>query len=271
MVGNKIPILMIKNIKKLLDKSIPAISTITEKTGIQNIGQPNMQMPGSCLPKEEIKKLSDLRNNIINQLNSTARTLQVLKRPINTLSRILNVTKTGLNTAKTARLAANAVLLALNPPLVVPGSVPAGINALKDLDDLLRPIVTKTSNSIDYILIALDYAESTIFNLLKILNTIDQYLIGCGTSPSELTPTSDYVNQINQQYSEAENRNEIYKGFILEIVEEPYTSTVSKRKAVAKNKSDIILLSTPSSFTTENQILIEQLKLLIDSNDLKAD
>lgn len=270
MAGNKIPILMIKNIKKLLDKSIPAISTITEKTGIRNIGQPNMQMPGSCLPQEEVKKLSDLRNNIVNQLNSTARTIQTLKRPINTLSRILNVTKTGLKVAKTSRLAANAILLALNPPIVIPGAIPAGINTLKDLDDLLRPIITKTSNSIDYILIALDYAESTIFNLLKILEPIDQYLTGCGITSSELTSTSDFINQINQQYSEL-NANEIYKEFTLEIVEEPYTPTVNRRKAVAKNKNNIILLSTPLSFTTEDQILIEQLKLLIDSNDLKAD
>ena len=46
---------------------------------------------------------------------------------------------------------------------------------------------------------------------------------------------------------------------------------MTRRKAVAKNNNGIILLSTPLSFTTDNQTLLNQIKLLIDSNDLKAD
>jgi hypothetical protein len=40
---------------------------------------------------------------------------------------------------------------------------------------------------------------------------------------------------------------------------------------VARNTQGIILLSTPLTFSTENQTLIDEIKLLIDSNNLKAD
>jgi hypothetical protein len=39
---------------------------------------------------------------------------------------------------------------------------------------------------------------------------------------------------------------------------------------VARNKDGIILLQTPPSFTTKPQILIAELKLIIDNSDLKA-
>jgi hypothetical protein len=53
-------------------------------------------------------------------------------------------------------------------------------------------------------------------------------------------------------------------------MEEPFSPTVNRRKAVAKNSNGIILLSTPSSFTTDTQVLFAELKLIIDKNNLKA-
>jgi hypothetical protein len=90
-----------------------------------------------------------------------------------------------------------------------------------------------------------------------------------------LIPLDDKLQQLQRALDQANinlnNTNQVYKGFILEIVEEPYSPTVNRRKAVAINTQGIILLSTPLTFSTEDQVLIEEIKLLIDSNDLKAD
>ena len=66
------------------------------------------------------------------------------------------------------------------------------------------------------------------------------------------------------------NKNEIYQDFLFEIVEEPFSPSVNKRRAVAKNSNGIILLQTLSSFTTDTQVLFAELKLIIDKNNLKA-
>jgi hypothetical protein len=280
MASNRIPLLIVKTINKLLNKAIPAITSIIEKTGIQNIGQPNVQMPGTCLPSDELREILRIRNGLTDALNAAAKIIKALKLSLNIQSILLTTIRSGLDISKIARLTANAVLLSIPPPIPIPGGqIPAGINILKDLEELLKPIVGITSNNIDFITITLDYANSVIFKLLGMLKSIDVYLAGCGVSSSDLTPTDDYVKQVDQQYTEVQNllnnvdqnSSEIYKEFLLEIVEEPYSSTVNRRKAVAKNTQGIILLSTPLSFTTDNQTLLSQIKLIIDTNNLKAD
>jgi hypothetical protein len=89
----------------------------------------------------------------------------------------------------------------------------------------------------------------------------------------KLTPLSPYLLNVEQNANKVKidpNKNEIYQGFLFEIVEEPFSPTVNKRRAVAKNNNGIILLQTPSSFTTDTQVLFTELKLIIDKNNLKA-
>ena len=104
----------------------------------------------------------------------------------------------------------------------------------------------------------------------------------CSKTPPQLTPLNNSLlaleqtqNQVNATPTESTHNGFIleistYNGFILEIVEEQYSPTVKRVKAVAKNAQGIILLQTPPSFTTTPQVLIEELKLIIDSSNLKA-
>ena len=275
MASSKIPLLIIKKVEGLVQQSVPTITDIVAKTGIQNIGTPNVQMPDFCQTSDELQKILKLRNNLINKLNTTYKTIESLQKALNPINTIINTAKTGLKVAKTALTAAEIAMMITPPIIPIPGPVITGYVKVNKLVNItIPPIITIASNNITFITTALDYAGRVVFILLSLLKSIDQYLIGCGISTSELTPTSDYINNINQQYIDIQNQPEdstVYKGFILEIVEEPYSPTVTRRKAIAKNRSNIILLQTPLSFTTDNQTLLDSIKLLIDSNDLKAD
>ncbi len=88
-----------------------------------------------------------------------------------------------------------------------------------------------------------------------------------------MSSTSDYLNAVEQQYTQAAiapTTSQVYNGFTLDIVEEPFSPTVKRIKAVARNPQGIILLQTPLSFTTLSQVLITELKLIIDKSNLKA-
>ena len=57
---------------------------------------------------------------------------------------------------------------------------------------------------------------------------------------------------------------------MIEIETIPYTPTVNRYRAVGKNQSGIVLTQTDLSFTLDPQILINELKLIIDKDNLKA-
>jgi hypothetical protein len=269
-VESKIPSLIIKNGQKLIQQLIPSISQIASEVGIQNIGQPNMVMPNTCLPTDNLQKILQSRNSIIDKINSTSKTIELLSTSVNTLNTVVTTTSTILDTTKTARIAAN-VALGFLP--VTPGAAPAAINTLGDLINILDPQVQITKNSISSISGALDYTNKILFKLLDLLKPIDSYLAGCGTPSSNLASTSDYINAIEQKYTqvqESPTASQVYNGFTLDIVEESFSPTVKRIKAVARNPQGIILLQTPLSFTTSAQVLIAELKLIIDRSNLKA-
>jgi hypothetical protein len=273
---DKIPNLIVEKSQDLIKFLIPKIIEISDKIGIENLGQPNVKIPETCLPESELKPLIDLRNNMMDKLNSTAKTIENLSKPLNPLNLVVSTTDKALKTLSVAKSVAQITIPLLPTP--TPGAPsPANValialNKVQDLENKLLPKLNIAKNSITNISTALDQVNSIIFNLINILNPIDLYLTKCKSSETELTPLNDYVSNVITNATEAVNapQGEIYQGFILEIVTVPFSPTVSKVKAVAKNNSGIILLQSPESFTTTPQVLIEELKLIIDKNDLKA-
>ena len=86
-----------------------------------------------------------------------------------------------------------------------------------------------------------------------------------------LEPLNEYLINVKETYKNiSKDIDRVYQGFNLDIIEEQYSPTVKRIKAVAKNPQGIILLQTPYSFTTIPQILIDELKIIIDKNNLKA-
>jgi len=274
---DKIPILIVEKGQDLIKFLVPKIIEISTTIGIENLGQSDVKVPDVCLLAEEIKPLIDLRNNMIVKLNSTARTIENLSKSINPLNVIVNTTDRTLKTLSTTKSAAQIAIPLLPTP--TPGA-PSPANAalivlgkITDLENKLLPKVNTAKNSITSISTALDQINSIIFNLINILNPIDLYLSKCKPADNDLTPLNDYVEKTISDFSQAQESpvlGEIYQGFILEVVTVPFSPTVNKVKAVAKNNSGIILLQSPESFTTTPQVLIEELKLIIDKDNLKA-
>jgi hypothetical protein len=288
MSNSKISTLLVTASEKLIQQAVPVISEIVVKTGIKNIGLANMELPNACLFNDELQKILELRNAILNKINTTSKTIENLSKTLDPLNKAATTAQTSLNTAKTAVDIATIALKAIPSPPGIPGIVLTSYVDVATLVNItLPPTVILATNKVMSITSALNYANSILSKLVGILKSIDQYLAGCNVSLDGSPTISSYADKINQQYSAVQDNGiqglntqgnqgnqgnlEVYNGFTLGIVEEPYTPTVNRRKAVAKNSQGIILLSTPLTFSTDNQTLLTAIKLIIDSNNLKAD
>jgi hypothetical protein len=275
-MASTISSLIIDNVKKLIDQMLPPIIQTVIDTGIENIGESNMKMPDVCLPQNELQNILNLRNNLKNKVNNVYKTVKSLSKITDVLQPAIDTTKTSLDIAKIAVNTVSAAMLAIPPAIPIPSQLITGLVNVNTLVNVtLPPILNTNINKLESITISTDFANNTLLKLNNLLSAIDQYLLKCGIDPNNLTPLDDGLKKLEQSLNEANvslnNTNQVYKGFVLAIVEEPYSPTVKRRKAEARNTQGIALLSTPLTFSTNTQVLIEELKLMIDSNNLKAD
>lgn len=272
--ADKLAIVLNKKRSSIKRTLIPIAISIATQLGIKYIGTPQLKLPEICLPQDELNKLILKRNALVNKLNNIVKITDTLTKTLTGVSLALTVLVSLVKKIKSIRKAASIAVKFIPSPPGTPGIITSTLTDLKDTQETLIEKLSKASGVIASATLAISTLNAVLLKLITILNSIDVILKKCNTNQVlELTPLSPTLLQLEQINNEVQQNNneETYNGFVLEIVEEPYSPTVNRRKAVAKNKDGIILISTPLSFTTLNQVLIEELKLIIDANNLRAD
>jgi len=226
-----------------------------------------------CLPARQLDLIILQRNNIVNKLNQIGIFLDTASITAGITSTVLD---TLITTAKTLRI--------LKPSLIAADAAGGGIgpfaslalqaNELLDVlkfDDLGNSKLNKLKGIIDNTSAPISITSIFISKAISTLNSIDIVLKKCSPN-STYIPVSKDLNTINLRQSIAENTlNDVtYKGFVLEVEIVPYTPTVNRRRAIGKNQSGITTIQTELSFTTSNRVLIDELKYIIDRDNLKA-
>jgi hypothetical protein len=226
-----------------------------------------------CLPARQLDLIILQRNNIVNKLNQIGTFLDTASITAGITSTVLD---TLITTAKTLRI--------LKPSLIAADAAGGGIgpfaslalqaNELLDVlkfDSLGNSKLNKLKSIVDNTAAPISITSIFISKAISTLNSIDIVLKKCSPNSTYLSISKD-LNTINLRQSIAENtlNDATYKGFVLEVEIVPYTPTVNRRRAIGKNQSGIITIQTELSFTTDNSTLINELKLIIDRDNLKA-
>jgi hypothetical protein len=244
------------------------------KPSLDNLIQTYIPNPQVC--SNNINELLIQRNNIVNSLNSIGIRINKLGTSITGVSDFLNIT---LGIITTIEIASIAVSLAAKAIPVIPGAVPSTLNDLQTFirkttfDQFGNSKLSKIQSIINSSSLVISIIGVYVLQVVNQLNQIDSYIQSCNPELSkELTPISDEINSIADSQKKAQQtQNQItYQGFIIEIEELPYTPTVNRRRAIGKNSQGISLIQTELSFTTDDQVLINELKLIIDRDNLKA-
>jgi hypothetical protein len=113
------------------------------------------------------------------------------------------------------------------------------------------------------------------------LNILDMLIQGCaeeiGGEEGDLVAQQQISNQLLEStQQQAEQGSPVItnvNGFAMDVISVDNTTIggLKRRRAVAKNKAGIIMLKGEPSFSSNDQILINELTFYIKQNDLKAE
>jgi hypothetical protein len=259
------------NIAKELGASIAQdqLGNIREKVLAKN----------GCPTNPKLLQLLEQRNTLIIQLNRTSKQLDTLTKAVTGLNTFLEISQIAVDAVKKTKKAASIASKFVAAPPGIPGIV---TTVLSDLEDVINkllfekdgtPRLPKISSSIAAASLAISIVNGYIQTIIFILTAIDAKIKQCNANlASSLAPIDPNLISIALLQTQAEQtqNNITYAGFVIEIEEVPYTPTVNRRRAVGKNQSGIKLIQTELSFTTQDELLINELKLIIDRDNLKA-
>ena len=121
-------------------------------------------------------------------------------------------------------------------------------------------------------------SNQSLTDISSTLNTLQSQtnLISISSTPILISQT----NQVNQfaianQLTDLTNQNpnpiSSINGFTMAVEPENTPSPIKRRRAIAKNRQDIIMLTGEWSYSSIDQILIDELVFYIQQKDLKAD
>jgi len=253
---------------------------------------------GICPTQQQINKFITTRNNIIEQLTKI---YNVVDRTSNTISGASNLLTTLLTTIKiTSKAARGLVVGSIFSPFPIPGAVSSGISAAQGEVEKLKfsekgeQKLVLTEGALITASIVTKLFVNVLRELILSIEALDASILECsipfkenGEEPTQeeilkfkeevqtkLIPIpNEVVNFVEQDIIEEERSliDTAYRGFIFEIEEVPFSPTTNRRRALAKNQDNITLLQTELSFTSTPDILIQELKLIIDRDNLKAD
>jgi hypothetical protein len=218
----------------------------------------------TCPSQENINALISIKNKLVKQLNISYNSIQKSTTLLDINNKIVDGLDTTFNILKNLPI----------PTAVAGVGIPISVvNNVQDAKDFLLSLKDKLKNINSGVTSTINPLESTLVKVISYLNFLDKITQICNPdNPSTQTQISTELTvltsqQSNQQSPIVTNVN----GFEMGVETEPTTKSLKRRRAIARNKSGVIMLKGEWSFSSIDQILIDELVFYIQQNNLKAD
>lgn len=220
-----------------------------------------------CPSPEALTALLKKKNNLVSVLNNTFTLIDTSTKIIGITGGVIELLSTAYQTLK---------LIPLPSSTGVPGVPGLPVSLINNIEDFKlkfdKTIVDlrKLNNDISSLL---TLVRDVLVQCIQYLNLLDQAFAVCfpdtPTSSSNLVSTLDILTQT----STAQNNPPVVEvnGFTMDIETENTTNPLKRKRALAKNKQGVSLLQGEWSFSSIDQILIDELVFYIQQNNLKAD
>jgi hypothetical protein len=217
------------------------------------------------------QKICPTRNLLLGNIAKRNRIVKQLNQIFVTIS--LNTALATALTLIVAQFRAGRLSISLLPiPLISqPYSV---ISKLQQVEDVLKELEEQNKELNKQILIALIFLVASLIIILTLLKGIDELTQECAQEENiDLEPISQELTSLtNEANEEGIISVDKINGFTLEVqsLDQNVVGKLKRRQAIGKNAQGIILVKGDPSFSSSDQILINELAFYIQSNNLKA-
>lgn len=252
-----------KETQNLKTKAIPFVLDIIKEFGITKSTEliekssEDIQQAindSKCVSPDQLLELIKKRNKLVKKINITLKIVDSTLIALGITGGILQ----GIKIAKEA-----VVLTPFPLPLIA-------TELIKEFEKK----IARFEFGIDILTIIIELVQEILLLILNLLSLTDQLIQNC--SPN----TVDFQERVSIELSDLtqEQLNEQespiiteINGFIMDVETEITTNSLKRKRAIAKNKQGVIMLKGEYSFSSIEQILIDELVFYIQQNNLKAD
>ena len=230
-----------------------------------------------CPPEPITRATLAQFNDIVKDLNNTV-------EGINKVAVVSQAVSTGANTIQQISTALQTTIPIVSAAAKLQPLIPGFIvSILDDLDYVNNKLLYKANGTpklppiiagANALTLGISIFSLSIRNIASTITNITLALQRClpEADHKDIEQLSDttlqYINYGIDNYDDFSKTS--YQGFDIRIEEVPFTSTVTRRRAVGYTPSGIPLIQTELSFTSNAQTLVTELKLIIDRDNLKA-
>lgn len=254
--------------KKIIGLVTPNILTLATK-----FINPEGLCPSEPVTRATLTQFNDIikdLNNTVENINKIANISQLTSTSINTIQQVSTALQTTIPIVSTA---------AKTIP-IIPGAI---VSILDDLDYINNKLLYKNDGTpklppiiagANALTLGISIFSLSIRNIIGTITNLTLALQKClpeadHKNIQQLSKTTEqYINYGINNYDNFDRTT--YQGFDIRIEEVPYTSTVTRKRAVGYTPSGVPLIQTELSFTSNSQTLVTELKLIIDRDNLKA-
>jgi len=291
------------NITKILAKTcLPAILNMIEQLALDTFEAKKAEVREELGIDEQLEQLSSLtdpakleevkkrlcptpaileivirqRNGIVDFLNNQQVKVNNLKVSADTTGDVadgVQNTSTGIELSvfianQLAKVAAVAPILAPLRSIITDLTT---VNQVLKFDREGSPRIPPLRGAVSNFSVPLNQVNVMITKIVQALAPIDEIITLCSPNSTLENLSPDVLATVAIQLSAGETDDgSLYKGFRLEIEERPFSDTVTQRRAVGLHASGVVLIASEFSFASDPNVLLNEIKFIIDRDNLKA-
>jgi len=250
---------------------IPSILTMIAGFGLTQVSNIKPEQftkyleQANCPTQPELTALINRKNKLVRQLNNTLKLIDNTTKALGITGGIIEGLDIAFNILKNLPIPTSTGIPG------VPGLPTNVILAIQDNKDRLDKLIGKLRNINTSTLSILVLLRQVLLQALQLLNLLDQLVEKCYPDAEQERVALELTALTNTQSQQLSPVVTDVNGFTMGVETEVTDKPLKRRRAIATNKQGVVMLKGEFSFSSIDQILIDELVFYIQQNNLKAD